>query len=149
MTIATIRPSVLIVDSDVEHCDELSRRLEEQGFATTQAASGTQAVELIQLRPFDVVLLDAELSGTGGVEVLRRIRRTKTCGQLPVLLLATAHRGDDILAALKAGANDFVSKPVNLPVALARIQSQLARKQVEAHLGSLGPLWAEPVAASL
>jgi PAS domain S-box-containing protein len=128
------RPAVLVVDDDDLNRDMLSRRLALHGYAPTVAASGAEALDLIRERPFDVVLLDVQMPGMSGVEVLQQIRLEKPAGVLPVIMVTAKDRSEDVVEALAMGASDFISKPIDLPVVLARIQTQLVRKQAEDRL---------------
>ena len=125
---------MLVVDDDELNRDMLSRRLARRGFVTVAAASGEEALALIRAQPFDTVLLDVQMPGMSGLEVLTAIRREKPSGVLPVIMVTAKDRSEDVVEALTRGANDFISKPVDLPVALARIRTQLLRKDAEDRL---------------
>ncbi|MGE3706681.1 MAG: response regulator, partial [Vicinamibacterales bacterium] len=133
MTTPTL-PTLLVVDDDEFNRDMLARRLNLQGYETTTAASGAEALQLIRSRPFDAVLLDVQMPGMSGYDVLREVRRDRSSGELPVLMVTAKDRSEDIVEALALGANDFIGKPVDLPVALARIRTQLLRKEAEDRL---------------
>ena len=77
------------------------------------------------------MLLDRSLPGMDGLEVLRVIRRRHSPGELPVIIVTGAGESDAVVEALELGANDYLAKPVDLPVAIARIRTQLARRQAE------------------
>lgn len=129
-----LRPRLLVVDDDELNRDMLSRRLARRGFATTAAASCEEALDLIRTQPFDTVLLDVQMPGMSGIEALRIIRAEKPSGVLPVIMVTAKDRSEDVVEALTLGANDFITKPVDLPVALARIRTQLQRKDAEDRL---------------
>ncbi len=112
----------------------LSRRLALHGYATTAAATGAEAMTYIRQTSFDVILLDVQMPGLSGYDVLREIRREWSSGVLPVIMVTAKDRSEDIVQALALGANDFVGKPIDLPVALARIRTQVLRKQAEDQL---------------
>jgi CheY-like chemotaxis protein len=130
----TTRATILIVDDEERNRDVLSQRLAHHGCTTTLASSGVTALELVRAYPFDVVLLDVQMPGMSGLDVLRLIRLEKPPGVLPVIVVTALDSSQDVVDALAAGANDFISKPIDLPVALARIRTQLARKQAEDRL---------------
>ena len=67
-----------------------------------------------------------------GLDVLRAIRQQRSASELPVIMVTARQDSADVVEALNSGANDYVTKPVDMPVALARIQAQLARKRAEA-----------------
>ena len=85
-------------------------------------------------RDFALVLLDIEMPRVSGLDVLRVIRQRRSASELPIIMVTARQESADIVEALNSGANDYVTKPVDMPVALARIQAQLARKRAEAAL---------------
>jgi class 3 adenylate cyclase/CheY-like chemotaxis protein len=118
----------LVVDDNEMNRNMLSRRLVRRGFGVETAESGEAALRALGERSFDLVLLDVVMPGMSGLEVLRRIRQTKTMAELPVIM-ATARDGSrDVVHALESGANDYVTKPIDMPVLLARANTQLALK---------------------
>jgi diguanylate cyclase (GGDEF)-like protein/PAS domain S-box-containing protein len=126
--------SILVVDDNEMNRDVLSRRLERQGYDVTAAVDGHQALELVAAQAFALVLLDIEMPGLGGLEVLQIIRQTHSAAELPVIMVTARHESHDIVAALNAGANDYVTKPIDFAVTMARIETQLGRRQAEAAL---------------
>lgn len=79
--------------------------------------------------PFDLVLLDVMMPGISGLEVLTQIRRTFTSQQLPIIMVTANSMSNDVVEALKLGADDYVTKPIDFEVALARINTQIERKK--------------------
>jgi diguanylate cyclase (GGDEF)-like protein len=128
------KPTLLIVDDIADNRAVLARRLGRQGFLTVEAESGEQALELIGANPFDLVLLDVMMPGLDGVEVLKRIRERHAPMQLPVIMVTAKADGSDVAESLEAGANDYVTKPVDFIAALARIKTQLDRKRAKDEL---------------
>ncbi len=126
--------TLLVVDDAADIRDLLARRLKRKGFAVTKACDGMQALELIASRPFDLVLLDLMMPGIDGLEVLALLRRGYPPSMLPVIAVTARHESESVVEALKLGANDYVTKPVDFPVLLARIESQLSRKRAEEKL---------------
>ena len=98
----------------------LSRRLERRGFRVTTAAGGKEALELIGHNTFDIVLLDLVMPDIGGLQVLRTVRESWSAADLPVIIATAKDESEDIVEGLKAGANDYITKPLDLPVVLAR-----------------------------
>src|SRR5262247_1914356 len=123
--------ALLVVDDDEYNRDLLCRRLERKGYAATAAASGQEALELMQEQAFDLVLLDIMMPELDGTAVLKMIRETFTAPQLPVIMVSAKDESEDIVGALSLGANDYVTKPIDFPVVFARIQTQLSRKKAE------------------
>ena len=120
--------SLLIVDDNEANRDVLSRRLAMNGYAVTVAASGVEALACVAAAPYDLVLLDVEMPSMSGFDVLGRIRETHSSTQLPVIMVTARTDGADIVEAFRLGANDYVTKPIDFPVALARIGTHLSHK---------------------
>jgi diguanylate cyclase (GGDEF)-like protein/PAS domain S-box-containing protein len=123
--------SLLIVDDDTLNCDLMLRRLSKRGFSAYLASDGKSALEYIYSHKVDLILLDVEMPDMDGLEVLRILRQTYNPAQLPIIMVTGKASSEDIVAALAAGANDYVTKPIDFPVVLARIQNQLSRKHAE------------------
>ncbi|MGD0364096.1 MAG: EAL domain-containing protein [Bryobacteraceae bacterium] len=125
---------LLLVDDEAMNRDMLSRRLEHHGFRVDVAADGPAALQFIDAHRPDLVLLDQMMPGMTGVEVLQALRATYPATQLPVIMVTALQDSDKVVEALNLGANDYISKPVDFPVAVARIRGQLARKAAESAL---------------
>ncbi len=117
--------SILLVDDNPENRDMLSRRLERQGYRITLAEDGYQALSQMQQASYDLVLLDVMMPGINGFEVLAQLRKTHSPTELAVVMVTAKGESQDVVQALQLGANDYITKPVDFPVALARIQTQL------------------------
>ena len=115
---------VLLVDDEAVNRDMLSRRLARRGYAVGVAASGAEALEAIDRESWAAVLLDVQMPGMSGLEVLQKVRERWTAAELPVLMVTAKDGSEDIVAALDLGANDYVTKPVDFPVAVARLRTQ-------------------------
>ncbi len=123
------RGALLVVDDNPENRDMLARRLRRRGYDVAEAENGLQALELAAGREFDVVLLDVMMPVMDGLETLRRLRQTRSVAELPVIMTTAKGESEDVVEALTLGANDYVTKPINLPVALARIETQLSLRR--------------------
>ena len=123
-----IQRRILIVDDVEDNRNVLDRHLRRAGFATDVAADGMTAIGMISASPPDVVLLDWMMPGLSGLETLQAIRERFDENQLPVIMCTALGEETTIVDAIKAGANDFVMKPINMPILMARMKSQLARK---------------------
>ena len=124
-------PRLLVVDDIADNRIILSRRLVRRGFDVVEAHGGKPALELIAQQTFDLVLLDIMMPDMDGIEVLKAIRRSHSASSLPVIMVTANGQSADTVSALTLGANDYVTKPVDFPVALARIEAQIARKRAE------------------
>src|SRR4249919_3793107 len=103
---------LLIVDDHEANRDLLGRRLARQGFHTTLVSSGREALDLIATKPFDLILLDIDMPGMSGMEVLKAIRDERSPIDLPVIMVTALSESSDIVLALRSGANDYVTKPI-------------------------------------
>jgi diguanylate cyclase (GGDEF)-like protein/PAS domain S-box-containing protein len=124
----TRQAALLVVDDNEPNRDGLSRHLRRQGYLVTAAADGDAALALIAEGRYDLVLLDVEMPGMSGLDVLTRLRAAHSDTELPVIMVTARSQGPDIVEAFRLGANDYVTKPVDIPVALARIATHLSRK---------------------
>jgi diguanylate cyclase (GGDEF)-like protein/PAS domain S-box-containing protein len=124
----TERGSLLVVDDNEWNRDALSRRLRQKGYNVSIAADGLEAIALAETTAFDLVLLDVEMPGLSGFEVLERLRRTHSQTELPIIMVTARSLGTDMVEAFHLGANDYVTKPVDFDVALARIGTHLSHK---------------------
>ena len=124
-------PRLLIVDDVADNRIVLARRLQRRGFETVEASGGHEALRCVEEQSFDVVLLDMMMPEIDGLEVLEHIRRRFSAGVLPVIMVTAKTQSDDVAEALNAGANDYITKPVDFTVALSRINAQIARRRSE------------------
>src|SRR5262245_14260660 len=121
---------LLVVDDDEMTRDMLSRRLERIGYTVTAAADGNLALDLIAREVFDVILLDIKMPGLSGFQVLQAIRRIHSVTDLPVVMVTSSDDSDSIVEALELGANDYVTKPIDFPVTIARVRTQLLLRRM-------------------
>ena len=124
-------PRLLIVDDVEDNRIVLGRRFQRRGFLVTYADGGTMALRLIEEQTFDLVLLDVMMPDIDGMSVLRCIRLKHSSMALPVIMVTARAMSDDIVEALQLGADDYVTKPVDFAIALARVNTQLARRRAE------------------
>ena len=129
--------SLLVVDDDAMNRDMLSRRLARQGYTVAVAEDGEQALKMIEGQTFDLVLLDIMMPGVSGLQVLEILRQRHSMADLPVIMATAKGESSDIVEALKLGANDYVTKPLDFPVVLARTESQLALKRAREEIQRL------------
>ena len=135
---------ILLIDDDDELRDSLSEQLRlHEEFATTEAASAADALEVTKDEYFDAILLDVGLPDMDGREVCRLMRRNGV--KAPIIML-TGHDTDaDQILGLDAGANDYIAKPFRLNVLLARLRAQLRQhEQSEDAVFQLGPYEFQP-----
>jgi len=125
---------LLIVDDISDNRAILARRFQRRGFEIVEADNGLTAIELIGQQDFDLVLLDIMMPGIDGIETLKRIRAEKSAAALPVIMVTAKSESSNIVDALELGANDYVTKPVDFAVALARVNTQISRRHAELKL---------------
>jgi len=116
---------VLIVEDDTSLCAALRTTLTALGFATGEAGTGEDALTRLRSSDFEVVLLDMNMPGMGGIEACKRIRGTYT--RLPILMLTVRDSEDDKVQALDSGADDYITKPFQMRELTARIRSAVRR----------------------
>jgi len=126
--------SLLIVDDEESNRDILARRLQRQGFEVDLAEDGPQALAAISKQPPEIVLLDIRMPGMSGMQVLEWIRQRHSATDLPVIMVTAEGQSSSIVDALEAGANDYITKPVDMPVAMARIRTLLSQRNLSAAL---------------
>lgn len=128
MTTAQILPqafSVLVVDDEPSLRKVLRTSLSACGFAVDEARSGEEALGIAQNHAFDLVLLDINMPGIGGVEACRRIRDLSP--RSGIVMVTVRDQEDDKVHALEAGADDYVTKPFRLRELIARLRAVLRR----------------------
>ena len=116
--------SVLIVDDEPQIARALRVALSSRGYDVRTAGNGETALDLIASAPPDVILLDLGLPGIDGVEVVRRLRGWS---RVPVIVVSVREAQSDKVAALDAGADDYLTKPFGMDELLARIRAALRR----------------------
>ena len=124
-------PRLLIVDDVEDNRNILARRFRKRGFEIVEAESGEAALEAIETSVFDAVLLDVMMPGMSGLEMLRCLRARFSSDELPVIMVTANAMSEDVAGALAIGANDYVTKPVDFAVALARVNNQVERRRHE------------------
>lgn len=115
---------ILIVDDEPQIRRVLKSALTAQGYEAFDARSGEDALETIRERRFDLVLLDVNMPGMSGLETCRQIRPTS---DVAIIMLTVRDAEQDKVAALDAGADDYVTKPFSTPELMARIRAALRR----------------------
>jgi DNA-binding response OmpR family regulator len=139
------RPSILLVDDDVQLGRMLVEFLSGEAFAAHHATSGAMAFILLAERRFDLVILDVMMPNLSGLEVLRRLRVES---DVPVLMLTARGDDDDRIVGLELGADDYLSKPFNPRELAARIRAILRRMDRSGSASrprvKVGPLTLDP-----
>ena len=123
--------TLLLVDDEPMNRDALGRRLLRAGYRVLTAENGAQALDIAAADRIDLVLLDVMMPGMDGIETLRRLRESHSISDLPVIMVTAKDSSDNVVEALDAGANDYVTKPVDFAVAQARIRTQLTARRAD------------------
>lgn len=121
----TTRSSVLVVDDEPPLRRVLHATLTARGFEVEEAGTAERALEAVTQRPFDLILLDMNMPGMGGVEACRRLRT-----QLPhvgIVMVTVRDAEADMIQALEAGADDYIIKPFRFGELIARVRAVLRR----------------------
>ena len=130
MTQQLTQQSILVVDDEAPMRRLLSSNLKASGYSVRSATDGTEALKLIEEHPFDLLLLDVNIPGPTGLQVLEAVRRE---ANLPVLMLSARGRERDKVEALDLGADDYLCKPFGVPELLARVKALLRRVNPGTH----------------
>ena len=118
---------ILVVDDEPQIRRIMRTTLTAEGYAVYDARSGEEALDAVREQRFDLVLLDGNMPGMGGLEACRSIRSTSDTA---IIMLTVRSAEEDKVAALDAGADDYVTKPFGMPELLARIRAALRRLPV-------------------
>ncbi len=125
---------ILVVDDDVVSQSLVLRRLSKEGYETAGAQSGSEAIDMVEEAPPNLILLDLMMPGMSGLEVLERIREIREKSFLPVIMMSARTEVTDKVDAFTKGADDYVTKPFNFEELLARIRAQLRISELQRKL---------------
>jgi len=132
LDVATAR--VLVVDDNEMNRDLLARRLVRSGFTVDTADGGVSGLEMLQNGDYNLVMLDIMMPDIDGLTVLKRIRESYSKAELPVIMATARDEGSDLAEAFSLGANDYVTKPLDFTVVLARVENVLGYAQAVSEL---------------
>jgi serine phosphatase RsbU (regulator of sigma subunit) len=124
---ASVQDNILVVDDDADRRAGIAEQLKEQGYLVAIAAGGRQALEMMSLQLFDMVLLDATMSPMSGLQVLERMKADSSLRHIPVIMMAGFDQATELDRAIELGANDYLFLPYSEVMLRARIESQLKR----------------------
>src|SRR5579864_1691668 len=115
---------ILVVDDDPQIRRTMKTTLTSRGYEVTDLRSGEEALDKLRTETFDLILLDMNMPGSGGIETCRAIRSSS---DIAIIMLTVRNSEKDKVDALDAGADDYVTKPFSTPELLARIRATLRR----------------------
>jgi two-component system phosphate regulon response regulator PhoB len=120
-------PKLLLVEDDQALAELLEYRFENEGYKVRTTADGDEALVYAAEDAPDLVILDWMIEGTSGIEVCRRLRRSKETAHVPIIMLTAREAEDDRVRGLETGADDYVTKPFSPRELLARVSAVLRR----------------------
>ena len=123
--------ALLVVDDIDDNRFALTRRLARQGYLNvTTAVDGRQALELLNSKPFDLVLLDIMMPNVNGYEVLAQMKASSSLRHIPVIMISAVDEIDSVIRCIELGAEDYLPKPFNPTLLRARVGACLERKRL-------------------
>jgi two-component system alkaline phosphatase synthesis response regulator PhoP len=125
------REHVLIVEDEENIQELIAYNLSREGFKTTIAGSGEDALKKVRSERIDLVILDLMLPGMDGLDVCRTLKKEEKTASIPVVMLTAKGEESDIVTGLELGADDYIVKPFSPKILVARIKTVLRRKSAE------------------
>src|SRR4051812_30301847 len=119
------KPKVIIVDDDRETRDMLGMALQMEGFEVSQAANGLRLISSLHVDRPDLILLDVNMSWIDGFELCRAVRKNGDFKDIPVIFVSARTTASDVKRGRECGASDYFTKPVDMPVLVARMRELL------------------------
>jgi diguanylate cyclase (GGDEF)-like protein len=125
---------ILVVDDNLDNVEIIATRLRFRGYEVEEATDGADALARVRQRPPDLILLDVMLPDIDGYEISRRIKGDPLMPFTPIILVTARDSTQDKVAGLDAGADDYLTKPINFPELEARVRSMLRIKRLQDEL---------------
>src|SRR6266550_4545555 len=122
---------ILIVDDHEDNVELLRARLESWGYETSSARDGAEALRTIETTVPDLVLLDIMMPKIDGIEVARRVKNNPDLPFIPIIMQTALDSTDSKVEGLEAGADDYITKPIDFPELKARLRSMLRIKRLQ------------------
>lgn len=123
--------NILVVDDHEDNIEVLRVRLEHWGYATTSARSGPEALELVRREAPDLILLDVMMPEVSGIDVAREIKGDKSLPFIPIIMQTALDSTENKVEGLEAGADDYITKPIDFAELRARVRSMLRIKRLQ------------------
>jgi len=133
------RERILIVEDEAEIRDLITLQLQREGYFVDALASGEEAVRQLSHQKYQLVMLDWMLPGLNGIEITRFIRTKSEQKNIPILMVTARVESSDIVLGLSAGADDYLPKPFDVKVLIARTRALLRRTQLQEQYATNGP----------
>lgn len=125
---------ILVVDDNRDNIEIIATRLRYRGYDMVEASDGTEALQKVRETSPDLILLDVMLPDIDGYEISRRIKNDDALPFIPIILVTARDSTQDKVAGLDAGADDYLTKPINFPELEARVRSMLRIKRLQDEL---------------
>jgi len=123
--------ALLVVDDNEDNREILAARLHQLGYANVaMACDGREALDKIDQSSFDLVLLDLMMPGVSGIDVLESLRQKQRLASLPVIMVSAASERESVVRCIELGAEDYLTKPVNVTMLRARVGATLEKKRL-------------------
>ena len=119
--------TILVVDDSELNREHLTFRLKRDGYTTLTAEGGQSALKVLQEKEIDLILLDFMMPDMDGYDVLLKIKADQKLHHIPVLMVSAMEEQESVIKCIEAGADDFMTKPVNSVLLRARIQKRARR----------------------
>jgi sigma-B regulation protein RsbU (phosphoserine phosphatase) len=124
------RGAILVVDDNETNRDLLSRQLERQGYTVACAANGQQALQMVEVGQYDLILLDVIMPEMNGYQVLEKLKADERWRHIPAIMISALEEQDSVVSCIEIGAEDYLPKPFNPVLLNARIGASLEKKQL-------------------
>src|SRR5260221_457472 len=122
---------ILVVDDHEDNIEVLRVRLEHWGYETTSARSGNEALEMVRREPPDLILLDVMMPEVSGIDVAREIKGDKSLPFIPIIMQTALDSTENKVEGLEAGADDYITKPIDFAELRARVRSRVRIKGLQ------------------
>nr|BDT26574.1 response regulator [Bacteriovorax sp. HI3] len=122
--------NILLVDDDQDIADHIIVGLNGFGYTVEHVLSGERVLELIKKNTYDLVLLDWNMPGMTGLDVLAEIRDSYLPSELPVIMVTSMNETEKIVYALDQGCNDYITKPITIETVAARVKTQITLQKL-------------------
>jgi len=139
------QPSILVVDDNPKNLEILGKLLQGEKYKIEFAVDGKSAIEWLEIRPFDLILLDINMPEINGFDVCRNIRANPQLDNMPVIFLSAESERDSILKGFELGAQDYITKPFDSRELIMRVKTHLLLKKSKEELEELNASLEEKV----
>jgi len=120
---------ILVIEDETDIREMLSLRLKKEKFDVLESSEGMTGLKKAQEELPDLVLLDLMLPFTNGLDILRKLRANRKTAQVPIIIVSAKGEESDVVVGLELGADDYIAKPFNMSILIARINALLRRFQ--------------------